>query len=520
MNTCLWISARDIDLLDDGPRPVTPDVTTIDDIASSAMGIMKDSLLPPPDDGSDLDNFERWLCRQGWADGAAPTLFVFDNFETMQRPIDTFNWIDTHIRSPNKALITTRMSKDFRGAFAIDVPGMSDDEAHELIGRHAKFLGIDRLLSEQDRAKIVRDANGHPYVIKILLGEAKRRQRSRVGAKVMMGESEDLLAALFDRTYNELSGLSQRMFLLLCSWRVDVPEVAVQTVVWHDTERRYTDIKKALDDLVYYSLVDRTDTDDGSFLSTPLAATVFGRHKLQVSPFKVAIDKDKNVLMRFGHGSAREGVLVRIETFMRSVDDEIQNVDPASKERRIVERLAFLESLANGVPRAFMLLADLVRTKVWAEILRDYATLSARYVKKYIQQTEHAHEKVDAWTKLADFHEEDERLLEEVHAICEALLLTTSKHESWGDLVDRINYRLRQYKDDGRYVPKDEIQEMLRRVTTESGKRALEMTAQDCSRLAWLSFHTGDLQEARRVAKMGLRKDAANKHCVGILSRL
>src|SRR5689334_15067607 len=37
-----------------------------------------------------------------------PTLFVFDNFETVRSPIDLFNWIDTNIRLPNKALITTR----------------------------------------------------------------------------------------------------------------------------------------------------------------------------------------------------------------------------------------------------------------------------------------------------------------------------------------------------------------------------------------------------------------------------
>jgi hypothetical protein len=38
-----------------------------------------------------------------------PFLFVFDNFETVVSPGEAFAWIDTYIRSPNKALITTRI---------------------------------------------------------------------------------------------------------------------------------------------------------------------------------------------------------------------------------------------------------------------------------------------------------------------------------------------------------------------------------------------------------------------------
>jgi hypothetical protein len=43
---------------------------------------------------------------------AGPLLFVFDNFETIQQPVETYHWLDTHIRPPNKILITTR-HRDF-----------------------------------------------------------------------------------------------------------------------------------------------------------------------------------------------------------------------------------------------------------------------------------------------------------------------------------------------------------------------------------------------------------------------
>ena len=43
-----------------------------------------------------------------------PCLFVFDNFETTQNPLEVFNWIDSFVRLPNKALITTRL-RDSQG---------------------------------------------------------------------------------------------------------------------------------------------------------------------------------------------------------------------------------------------------------------------------------------------------------------------------------------------------------------------------------------------------------------------
>ena len=114
----LWISARDIDLLESGPKPVTPRVVTQQDIAQAAV-----ELLRPSMEGEDpVAYFQKCL-----AEGAAgTTLFVLDNFETVQSSGDVFRWIDTYIRPPNKVLITTRM-RNFVGDYPIEIGGMSDD---------------------------------------------------------------------------------------------------------------------------------------------------------------------------------------------------------------------------------------------------------------------------------------------------------------------------------------------------------------------------------------------------------
>ena len=59
-------------------------------------------------------------------------MFAFDNFETVRGPGDLYAFLDTHIRLPNKILITTR-SRDFKADFPVEVTGMNDIESKQLI---------------------------------------------------------------------------------------------------------------------------------------------------------------------------------------------------------------------------------------------------------------------------------------------------------------------------------------------------------------------------------------------------
>ena len=79
-------------------------------------------------------------------------MFVLDNFETVQNPADVFAWIDTHVRPPNKVLITTRI-RDFQGDYAIPIGGMNEEQARALVDQHAHRLGIDGLLTPSTRRR-------------------------------------------------------------------------------------------------------------------------------------------------------------------------------------------------------------------------------------------------------------------------------------------------------------------------------------------------------------------------------
>ena len=245
----LWISARDIDLLESGPKSVSPQVITQQDISRAAV-----ELLEPEDRSSNNFNPNTYFQKCLDEGAASTTLFVLDNFETVKSPVDVFNWIDTYIRPPNKVLITTRF-RDFAGDYPIEIGGMTDEEASNLIDQHAKLLEIESLLNSTYKSELIRESDGHPYVMKVLLGQVAKEQRA-VKPQRIMASADHLLKALFERTYGALSPAGQRVFLLLCSWRVFVPEVAVEAVSLRPGSERFR-VTEALEELRRFSLVDQ-----------------------------------------------------------------------------------------------------------------------------------------------------------------------------------------------------------------------------------------------------------------------
>ena len=169
-----------------------------------------------------------------------------------------------------------------------------------------------------------------------------------------------MLRALFERTYESLSPSAQRVFLLLCSWRSVVPRVAVETVLLRPENERF-DVGGALDELHRFSLIDQIESsEDGElFVGAPMAVATYGRMKLGVSRFKNAVAVDRKFLMEFGAGrreDVRHGVYPRIEKLVRTIGDRARRQPDA-----VTRAMPSLEYLAGRVPRAYLLIADLVQ---------------------------------------------------------------------------------------------------------------------------------------------------------------
>lgn len=320
----LWFSARDIDLLQEGPKVVRPHILTESDIANEFIRLIS----PAEALKEDFDRVKYLASALSSSPIGTPMLFIVDNFETVRTPAELFTWLDTYIRLPNKVLITTRF-RDFKGDYPVDVFGMTDSESLELINSTAHSLRISHLLTTEYRGEVIRESDGHPYVMKILLGEVAKAG-ALVAIKRVVAAQDEILPALFERTFANLSPAARRVFLLLTSWRSLVPELAIHAVLTRPKVEAM-DVEDALEELRRSSLIDVSVSPDKSrFVSVPLVASEFGKRKFAISPAKSAVECDLELLQLFGPAQKTDlahGVAPRISRLFRHVA-EVVNRSP------------------------------------------------------------------------------------------------------------------------------------------------------------------------------------------------
>jgi hypothetical protein len=181
--------------------------------------------------------------------------------------------------------------------------------------------------------------------LKILLGQVASDQKA-INVPRVIANKEEILDALFERTYLGLSAAAQRVFLTLSGWRSAVPELAVEAVIAARSSEPI-DVAAAIEELTRWSLVEylMSAADNQRFLITPLAAAAFGRRKLSVNSGKSVIEADIEVLHQMGgiqRSDVRHGATVRVQRLAHTLVQKIAR-DPNLMEEyvRILEFLAF-----------------------------------------------------------------------------------------------------------------------------------------------------------------------------------
>ena len=497
----VWFSARDIDLLPSGPKTVRPGILTPKDVANQyALFVL------PPQDLNDK-KFDRVAFFQEQlveADGGA-CLFVFDNFETVQNPLEMFTWIENFITVPNKVLITTRL-RNFKGDYPLEVHGMSDQQARELIDQTASRLRIHNFLTPDNIKDVLSTSGGHPYVIKILLGEVADKKRFRSSRQVIAA-SEEILTALFERTFAALSPCGQRAFMTLAAWNSAVPRVALEAVLIGSTNERY-EVERGINSLLHYSLAEERISDDEQqeFISLPLVANTFGRGKLQVSFLRSAIQSDVQILHMFGPSPTNVNLNLKrgLRNFIRNVSDRIDKG----------ELFATYEPILDMVCRAYN--PGWLQLAEWRIERGSDADLDAAIVniQAFLQVDANGPVSADAWRLLANIYYRKEHLLGELHAFVERAQFDTVPFYDLSNTKGLLNGKYHELEfDDGKL-------QLTQRLLVVMEARRHEATPDDYSRMAWLSLHLSDEEKAKEFAKCGLDIDPENTHCRRIAIRL
>lgn len=502
----IWLSARDIDLLPTGAKLVKPSVLSIRDIAREIVELLQPS--ESRENNFDKERYVTKILRSYSADGAL--LFVFDNFETVQQPLDVFNWLDQSVRPPNKILITTR-HRDFRGDYAVEVGGMTEPQCSELTRATAAAIGMQSLVTEQFLREIYRESEGHPYVIKILVGEAAEGRHFRKVERVVANKDE-ILDALFERTYAKLSPAARRVFLTLCNWRSLVPLVAIEAALLRPSIEDRIDTLAAVEDLRRVSFIDElaSGSDDSIFLSVPLVAAVFGKRKLSVSQDRVAIEEDTRFLQRFGAiqpPEANSGLEPRINRLFSSFSADLEKGRLALRDEKPT-----LELIARHYPQAWLLIS-----KLWAESGDPDSTENSKIaILRYLEMTSPADtDQTKAWQGLAELARKERDWLGFVNAIVHIAELPNADLSGISGAVNTFNSVNRELESDP-----EQKRAFAKRLVAVMEPKIGDGDAADCSRLAWLFLQLGNRNRAWEIVQSGLRLDPANEHCRNLERRL
>lgn len=495
----IWFSARDIDLLPEGPRVVRPDVLTIEDLARDFTELMRPGLAVK------RSNAETYLTESlsGQSEDG-PFIFVFDNFETIRQQSELFAYLSNAIRLPNKVLITTR-TRDFKADYPIEVRGMTREEFTELVADVSSRLGISQLIDSEYEEQLFEESDGHPYITKILLGEVANAGK-RVSLKRIIATKDALLDALFDRSFAGLSPAAQRVFLTLCSWRSLVPQIGIEAVLLRPGNERI-DVERALAELEQSSLVEVVTGGDagGEFLSVPLAAALFGGKKLVTSPMKIAVDADLELIRGFGPTTTTDlghGLSSRIDRLARAVAARADNGADLAQE------LSVLEYIASEYPYAWLKLADL-----YDEVVGDHSQ-AIHAVNRYLEERP---EDQDAWRRLISLYRGVDDVLGEMHARLQLAEFTAPRFEDLSSAANRLNGLLSRREIE---IDADERRLIVHRLRRLIEDRVAEADATDLSRLAWLCMYEKDPVAAERWVTEGLRREPENEYCQHLKERL
>jgi hypothetical protein len=505
----VWFSARDIDLLIEGAKPVRPHVVTLEEFACEYV-----NLLQPAERENKGFKPARHFASALSCNAVGPTLFVFDNFETVADPAEIFHWIDTHIRSPNKVLITTRM-REFVGDYPLEVSGMTEEEADLLIDSTARQLGVHSLITPEYASEVYRESDGHPYVMKILLGEVAKANRL-VKPERIVATQEEILTALFERSYATLAPAAQRVFLLLCNWRSVVPELALEAVVLRSENERLN-VHKALDELKRTSFIEElaSEQDPELFISVPFAAMAFGKRKLTASPMKAAVEADTQLLQAFGAArkeDVRHGVLPRVQRLLTRIAGDV-----AKGKESLEDSWPMLEFIGRRVPAAWLDIAKLYTEQGTSKGLER----AKQCLRLYLEKPDKQEDISWVWKRLADLCRGSQDYGGEVHALVEMCQVPAIPLHAVSNAANRINNINFELKRRGLSVFDSEERKILvRKVAEVMDQHAEELDATDCSRLAWLYLHVGNARRARELAEQGSQLEPSNEHCQSLLASL
>ena len=490
----LWLSARDLELKPSGATEVRRAISHIDSICKAIARLLGIAATP--------ERLAQLLQKPGSVNSKG-ILFIFDNFETLDDPREIHRFLDTHTHIPNKVLLTSR-DRAFKGDYPVEVGGMEVEEARRLLEEEALELKISAPLVNSASQEIYDYTDGHPYVMRVLLGEIAKEGKW-VPLKSLVPRRSDLLNVVFERSFNRMSAAGRWAFLSVANWRSLVSELVLLVVLG----QRDLDADQGLEECVRLALLTRYDLADQSYsYGAPELARLFARKKLDGDPDRLLIQEDLEILQDFGPIRSDEAPVTSVGALIQQFSKRcIEDASTHQAERR-TKIASILSNIAELWPAAWLKVAKyLEATKAPSESI-EYALRRAVEEQPFNR---------DAWVARA----ECARTRGDDATFVAALVSAVDADPSDVSLASEAAFELCKYINSHKHeIPKARRGVYLASVRSHMEQLSDLLGPTDCSRLAWLFLLEGDEARAWKYAQLGLAADPGNRYCRSIATNL
>lgn len=483
----VWFSARDVDLLVEGPQPREPEVRDLEGIAETYC-----RLLGGTESGQEALN----IFSSEVADASNKMLLIMDNFETLEDPVSVHEYLDRVAVLPNKVLITSR-HRAFKGDYPLEVSGMEPQEAAQLLAAEARRVGCEPKITGDVVERIRSYTAGVPYAMKLVVGQIARNLPLAQILDEALSEDR-ILDALFLRSFQILSDPAKRLFLLVGNLRGDVDALLARAVFAQSGLL----FDSALDELERTSLVEVAEGLGRALLRMPPVAKKFAERELPLAAGSLDIQRDLGRVREIygARGPGSDAV-----TFARRLAAQIRSTAEPDKKQELTR---LLEALADQEPQTWRVVAG-TRKQLGApaESVREAYEMAVRYEPNA----------ADLWQEWARFEGEQGNRRREVELLIRA---AESEPDNIG-LNSTAAYHVAHLIS----THLDEFPVADRAVWTAVLKRNLEEHFENLdpgplARLGWLYYLENDRRNAERCARRGLQLEPGHEHCSNILKRL
>ena len=499
----LWFSARDIDLLEPGPRDRQRDVTDVVSMAESFAHLLE-AEEPTPDAAVDF------LLNEVSATGteALRYLLVLDNMETFDEPAAVLRQLDDEVRLPSKVLVTSRHD-DFQGDYPIRVAGMESREAHQLLISEARRKYCEPQLTEPVRDSLIHATGARAYALKLAVAQIARGTDPQEVQRQIAGRP-DILAALFDRSFERLSDEGRFLYLLLGELRRGSDEVPLRAIL----TSRNRDFELAADDLITMSLGERERWGGSRAMHLVQMAQSHATQSLRGDVDELEISSAATQLRAWltpsGGGTA-------VAAFVHNV--LLQARESRGDPERTEQLVVIAESAAEAQPELWL---DLAAELTDLEFPPDRARAAYKEAAENADYDDGA-----VWREWAQF---ESRQGDHEQSLYRAIRAVEADGSNLA-YCSSVAGQLAAYISENR----DSIPHSRRSFLVSSVRGALEehrakgtLSATDFSRLGWLyliefSGATNPdralVEDAQRAALDGLAADDRNQYCASLLKR-